>query len=303
TVQLNNGRTMPLVGLGTWQIRKYDDVKLALNNAIDLGYRHIDTAFKYKNEKEIGEALKEIFESKKIKREDLFITTKLHQIFHKNVKEGLKRSLEALQLDYVDLYMIHWPVSFKLNPSSDYEMESDFDEKEHELDDYDVISLWKELEKLVESGQVKALGMCNHGIKNTELILKHCKIKPAVAQIEFHPYLQQPHLVDFYKNNGIAIMGHSCLAGGFNPGDKPRIMDDKVIKDVAKRNDMTVFQVILSYAVQNDIGVIPKAIEKNWQSENLKLKELSENDLKMLKSIDMNYRFSDHPLYGPERFS
>ncbi|KCZ79928.1 hypothetical protein H312_02683 [Anncaliia algerae PRA339] len=303
TVTLNTGYTMPLVGLGTWLIRNYADVKLALNNAVDLGYRHIDTAFKYKNEKEIGEALKEIFGSGKVKREEMFITTKLHQMYHKNIKEGLRRSLKDLQLDYVDLFMIHWPVSFKRVPKDDYEMESDFDEVNHELDDYNVVELWKGLEELVHSGKVRSLGICNHGIKNTKLILNSCKIRPAVAQIEFHPYLQQPKLINFYKNEGIAIMGHSCLAGGFNPGDKPRLLEDPVILNISKRNGMSPVQVVLSYAVQNDIGVIPKAIEKSWQSENLKLKELSKEEIESIKGIDKNYRFSDHPKYGPERFS
>lgn len=303
TVKLNSGATMMLVGLGTWQIRRLEDVRLALNNAIELGYRHIDTAFKYKNEKEIGIVLKEMFDAKKIKREEVFVTTKLHQLYHKNVRKGFEISLKNLQLNYIDLFMLHWPVSFKEEPEEGYEMESDFDEKEHELDDYDVVSIWKEMEKLVKSGKVRSLGICNHGIENTEKILKNCDIKPAVVQIEFHPYLQQPELISYFKKNGIAIMGHSCLAGGFNPGDKPRLLDDPVLLEIAKKSGMSVVQVILSYAVQSDIGVIPKAIEKTWQEENRKLKELDQSDYEKIKKLDRGFRFSDHPVYGPGRFA
>lgn len=181
-IKLNNGYKMPCIGLGTWQLDDEEKLEKAVRHAIKTGYRHIDTAHIYGIEKALGNILRKIYEEKIIKREELFVTFELFNNFHNNPEEDLKTTLEDLQLEYLDLYLIHWPVFFKVDeinrPIKKF--------GENVIEKFEPVKLWREFERFVEKGWVRSISFSNFGEKNTNKILSICKIKPAVSQFEIH---------------------------------------------------------------------------------------------------------------------
>ncbi|ORX84109.1 Aldo/keto reductase [Anaeromyces robustus] len=280
TVTLNTGAKMPIIGLGTF-LSEPQKVYEAVKKALKVGYKHIDCAYYYKNEKEVGKGLQECFKEG-IKREDIFITSKLWNAFHRSelVAKGLEKTLEDLQLDYVDLYLIHWPFSQK--PGSEKFGEN--------LEEVPILDTWKEMEKLYKSGKAKAIGVSNFNINLLKDFIEKAEIKPAVNQVELHPYLPQQKLVDFCHANNIQVTAYCPLGRASNPKD----LDDPIINEIAKKNNMTPAQVALSWNVQRNVIVIPKSVTPSRIEENFQIKELNKEDIDKINSITIRSRGVDH---------
>ncbi|KAG0433804.1 Aldose reductase [Dictyocoela muelleri] len=289
-VTLSNGNKMPSVGLGTWQITG-DSARKTIETALKLGYRHIDTSHVYENEKEIGEAIS----SSGVNRNELFIVSKLENSYHDNPEEGLNKTLSDLKIDYLDLYLIHWPVTFANdNGKTLYENEKPI------LKPFEPEKVWKKMELLVDSGKVKSIGVCNFGKTNLKRVLNCCRIKPVVEQIEFHPYFQQREIVDFCHNNDIQVVAYSPL--GSYKEDGPVLKNDNLISEIAKNMNCTTSQVILSWIRSQNICVVPRSKSEMHLKENMEYIKLDLSDIERINNIGINVRYIDHPDFGPNRF-
>ncbi|CAL4067972.1 unnamed protein product, partial [Meganyctiphanes norvegica] len=289
-VILNNGCKMPVLGLGTWN-SKPGEVAAAVKAAIDAGYRHFDCAMCYKNEKEIGGALKEKMQDGTVKREELFITSKLWNTFHSReiVVLTCKKSLEDLGLAYLDLYLIHWPTGFKegegfdpVGPDGNY-IASDIDYTE----------TWEGMQDCVDAGIVKSIGVSNFDAKQVDRILDMCKIKPVINQFECHPYLNRKELVSHCQRKTVAVTAYSPFACPNRPWAKPTdplLLDEPAIKGIAKKYNKSPAHVLIRYQIQRDIIVIPKSvtpsqIESNFQVFDF---ELTKDDMAKIDNLDCN---------------
>ncbi|XP_044756784.1 aldo-keto reductase family 1 member B1-like [Coccinella septempunctata] len=292
SIKFYNGQEIPVFGLGTWK-SKAGEVTQAVKDAIDLGYRHIDCAYVYGNEKEVGDAIKTKIAEGVVKREDLFITSKLWNTFHKPelVETALKESLKNLSVEYVDLYLIHWPLGYKeggaLFPTNE--------QGKIEFSDVDYVDTWKALEAISRKGLAKSIGLSNFNKRQIERILEIATVKPANLQIECHPYLNQKKLIDFCKPKGISVTGYSPLGSPDRPWAKPEdpqlLKDPKLIK-LAEKHNKTPAQIILRYQVQRGVITIPKSVTKSRIAENIDIWDfkLTDDDMKYIDSFDCNGR-------------
>lgn len=294
TLEFKNKDTVHAIGLGTWK-SKGNDVKKAVKDALNAGMRHIDTAAAYGNEKEIGEALTEIFAEGKIMREDVFITSKLWNDAHQEgyVIPAIEKSLKNLQLDYLDLYLVHWPVAFKpgVNQPS---KPSDY----LSLEEVPLIETWKQMEKIKEDGYARHIGVSNFSKQKLEDLISKAKIKPEMNQIELHPLLQQEDLLEYCKSQEIFVTAYSPLGSGdrseeMKGEDEPNLLEIKEIKDIAKKQNASVGQVLISWHTQRGCAAIPKSTSKEHIQENFKAAriELSKEDMRKINLLDRHYRF------------
>lgn len=291
TITLNNGRSIPTVGLGTWK-SKPGEVANAVKTAIQAGYRHIDCAAVYGNEKEVGEALKSCIGST-VSREDLFITSKLWNTKHNpsDVRPALMDTLADLGLDYLDLYLIHWPIALK-----------DGDERFPKDDGgkliyayHDPCDTWQAMEALVNNGLVRAIGLSNFNSKQVDDIISKAQIKPAVLQVECHPYLNQAQLIRHCKERDIVVTAYSPLGSPDRPWAKPgepTLMDDPKMLEIANKYGKSPAQVCIRFQVQRGVSVIPKSvtparIESNFEVFDF---ELSDDDMKVIESFNKPWR-------------
>nr|XP_023885197.1 NADP-dependent D-sorbitol-6-phosphate dehydrogenase-like [Quercus suber]POE69825.1 nadp-dependent d-sorbitol-6-phosphate dehydrogenase [Quercus suber] len=293
-VTLSSGFKMPLVGFGVWRVEGKDMKDLVIN-AIKIGYRHFDCAADYKNETEVGEALAGAFQSGLVKREDLFITTKLWNSDHGHVFEACKDSLKKLQLDYLDLYLVHFPVATKHTGVGTTDSALDEDGV---LEIDTTISLettWRAMEDLVSKGLVRSIGISNYDIFLTRDCLAYSKVKPAVNQIETHPYFQRDSLVKFCLKHGVSITAHTPLGGAAANTEwfgSVSCLDDPVLKGLAAKYKRTVAQIVLRWGIQRNTVVIPKTsnlkrLEENFQVFDF---ELTKEDMDQIKSLDRKHR-------------
>lgn len=290
---LNTGAKMPRVGLGTWKSEP-GKVRAAVEAAIDAGYRHIDCALIYGNENEVGEGIETKIKEGVVKREDLFITTKLWLTFYKGkVEECMRASLKSLKLEYVDLYLMHWPFALDGGPEHNRFPLKDGkivrDESIHYTD------VWKEMEKLQDKGLTKAIGVSNFNVYQLKKLLEKARIVPAMNQYECHPYLGQEDLYSFCKSKGIATTAYSPFASPDRPKqDKsdPVLLDDPVLAEVGKKYNKTAAHVCLRYLMQRGFVVIPKSVTPARIHSNLQLFdfELSDEDFATVKALDRNWR-------------
>ena len=257
-VKLNNGVEMPILGFGVYQVPDYDECKKAVLEALETGYRLIDTASAYFNEKAVGDAIKE----SGINRKELFITTKLwvSDTGYENTKKGFEASMEKLQLDYLDLYLIHQPFG-------------------------DYYGSWRAMEELYEDKKIRAIGVCNFYPDRLMDLAEHNKIKPAVNQIETHPFFQREFDNEIIKNYGTQIESWGPFAEGRN-----NIFTNPILSEIGKKYNKSVAQVILRWLTQRNAVVIPKSVHKERMIENFNIFdfELSEDDMNKIKSMDTN---------------
>ncbi|KAH8118773.1 Aldo/keto reductase [Phellopilus nigrolimitatus] len=269
---LNDGNKIPSVGLGCWlgQPGGGDKVFQMVQTALKHGYRHIDTAFGYENEEYVGKAIRE----SGIPRGEIFVTTKLAQIHHGSVQEGLELSLRNLDIDYVDLYLMHWPqaANEKGEPLQPEEGPS-------------FIETWLSMEKLLETGKVKSIGVSNFSIKTLDVLLPKANIIPATNQVELHPCLPQTDLKKYCEDKGILLTAYSPF--GQPEKDHMVLLQEPIIGEVAERTGSSVGQVLVSWAVQRRTVVIPKSEKEERIKQNITLVKLSETDMKALDELHL----------------
>ncbi len=294
TLKFSNGDTMHAIGLGTWKATG-SDVKKAVKDAIYAGYRHIDTAAAYGNEEAIGEALAEIFDKGEIFREDVFITSKVWNDSHAEgqVRPALEESLKKLKLDYLDLYLIHWPVAFKHGVDSPKKPDDYLTPEEAPI-----IETWKQMEKAKKDGLARHIGVSNFSdIKLKDLIAK-ATIKPEMNQVELHPLLQQDDLLKYCKSENIHITAYSPLGSGdrsenMKGKEEPNLLEIKTIKEIARKHNASEGQILISWHAHRGTAAIPKSTSKEHIEENFKAAsiELDDSDIKAIANLDEHYRF------------
>ncbi|KAL2832086.1 NADP-dependent oxidoreductase domain-containing protein [Aspergillus cavernicola] len=269
---LNTGDKIPALGLGTWQ-SKPNEVREAVKIALQKGYRHIDTALAYGNENEVGEGIRD----SGVPRNEIWLTTKLDNTWHHCVTEGIDSSLKDLGVDYVDLYLMHWPSS------------TDPDDKSKHLPDWNFIKTWQELQKLPATGKVRNIGVSNFGIKNLEILLNDpsCKIVPAVNQIELHPNNPSPKLVAYNTSKGIHSTGYSCLGSTNSP-----LYKDATLLQLAEKKGKTPQQVLLAWGLQKGWSVIPKSVSKSRIDANFELDgwDLTADEVNQLDNLKDRFK-------------
>ncbi|KAK7603225.1 hypothetical protein V9T40_003224 [Parthenolecanium corni] len=291
-LKLNNGFEIPAFGLGTYAGKEIKDV---IKLSIDLGYRLIDTAFVYANEKEIGEGIAEKIKDGTVKREDLFIVTKLWNTRHKpeDVVPAMKRSLSSLGLDYVDLYLMHWPFATEL-PTDEFKIFENIAEEDIPFED-----TWKEMEKCVKLGYTRSIGLSNFNSVQVDRILKISEIKPVVNQVECNPYLSQEKLKQFCQERGILLMAYSPFYAPSReiPSDKDlNLFEEPLIKEIAGKYEKTTGQVILRYLTQSGVIPIPKSDNPERLKQNISIFDftLTAEDFEKMRSINKNIRCTQY---------
>ncbi|KAJ5214177.1 hypothetical protein N7449_001346 [Penicillium cf. viridicatum] len=252
-LKLNTGAEIPALGLGTWQSQP-GEVARAVFHAIKVGYRHIDAALCYGNENEVGQGIKEAIDAGIVKREDLFVTTKLWCSYHARVEEGLQQSLTDLGLDYVDLYLMHWPLA--MNHKGNHNIFPKLADGSRDIiHSHSHVTTWKSMEKLVDTGKVKAIGVSNYSVKFLEELLPQATIVPAANQIENHPLLPQQEIVDFCNKAGIHITAYSPLGSTGSP-----LFTAEPIVAVAEKRGVTPATVLLSWHIARGSSVLAKSV-------------------------------------------
>ncbi|EFY95743.1 aldo-keto reductase family protein [Metarhizium robertsii] len=272
--KLNTGAEIPAVGLGTWQ-SKPGEVQAAVSYALQNGYKLVDGAYCYGNEGEVGQGLKEAFAAG-VKREGVFVVTKVWATYNTRVAEGLEKSLQSLGLEYVDLLLIHWPVL--LNPKgNDDKFPTLPDGSRDIIRDWNHVEAWKQMEQVFASGKAKAIGVCNYSKKYLEELLPHAKVVPAVNQIENHPSLPQQEIVDLCNEKGIHVMAYSPLGSTGGP-----MMSAAPVVKLAEKKGVSPSTILLSYHVARGSTVLPKSVTPARIKANLEIVKLDADDMKVL---------------------
>ena len=312
---LNNGLEIPIMGLGTTRLRNLDDANKSLKgddrmkdveevvySSIKHGTRLIDTASKYENEVEVGKGIKKAIDEGIVKREDLFVITKMWPDEKEDPEKALKQSLERLQLSYVDLFLDHWPSGKCYNGKNNFKLIS-------------VKDMWPKMEKLVEENLTKSIGVSNYNVQNLLIVLSICKIKPVVNEVEFHPYLYQKDLKEFCDLENIKIIAYYPLIKGVNYKSRfTKIMNEKkldllneeIVKNLANKYGKTVGQIILNWHVHLGVIPIPGSANPERMKENLAAIDfkMEDKDYDLISSLDKQFRFCDGiGIYGIDIFA
>jgi alcohol dehydrogenase (NADP+) len=296
SLQFKNGDKIPMIGLGTWK-SKPGEVYQAILWAIEAGYRHIDCAAIYANEKEVGNAIQKAIENKWIKREELFVTSKLWNSNHRleDVQPALRKTLSDLNLEYLDLYLIHWPVSFKPGVGLAQTREEFYTYR-----DVPLTQTWQGMEQCQKAGLTKHIGVSNFNIAKLKEVMKSASISPEMNQIEMHPFLPQHKLVNFCKENGMLLTAYSPLGSRdrlprLKKDNEPSLLDHPLIKEMSNEKNVSPAQLLIAFHVHREVIVIPKSVNKERIIENLNSIQvkLTSEEMEKLYKIGVQFRYVD----------
>lgn len=268
-VTLNNGLEMPLIGYGVFRVPEGDDLAEAVKTAIAKGYRSIDTAQVYRNEESVGRGIRAAIDEGLVTREELFVTSKVWNdgLSYEETLAAYDSSLEKLGLDYLDLYLVHWPGI-----------------------DTNYVDVYKALEKIYQDGRVRSIGVSNFHVHHLENLLKETSIVPVINQIEFHPHLTQKEVRDYCKEKGIQVEAWSPLMNG-------SLLEESLIQQLASKYGKTPAQIVLRYDVQHDVVTIPKTMTPARMTENLTVFDfaLAEEEMAQLDALNDGLRCGPDP--------
>jgi alcohol dehydrogenase (NADP+) len=291
-----DAHTIPALGLGTWKSNKGETAQ-AVSSALEIGYRHIDCAPIYQNEREVGSAIAGALAAGQVSRTELWITSKLWNNAHqkKHVRPALERSLKDLQVDYLDLFLIHWPVHFQPNIA--------FPKRPEEFlapEAIPVMETWQEMERMVKKGLCRFIGVCNFNLGRLIDLKNQATIQPVMNQIELHPYLQQVKMLEYCNNNEMLLTAYSPLGSGDRPAalkkeDEPSLLEHQTVLKIAEKKNITPAQVLLVWGLSRGTVVIPKSVspfrlQENFNAANL---ALGDHDLQEINALELGYRFVD----------
>lgn len=315
TTKLSTGDALPLIGLGLWKIERAD-APAAVREALQCGYRHLDSACDYGNEAEVGEGIRQALAAGICRREELWVTSKLWNTYHakEHVRPAVERTLRDLGLDYLDLYMVHFPIAmeyvpFDRNYPPGWITDPAHPEQGMKLAKVPRHEVWGAMEELVRAGLVRNIGVCNYNTALLRDLLAYAQIRPTVLQVELHPYLTQEKLLRFCREEDIAVTGFSPLgAPSYVPlgAAKPEesVMEGQVIRDLAQRHGKTPAQIVLRWGVQRGTAIVPKTSKPERLVENLSIFDfaLTEEEMNTISALNRNRRFNDPGVFCEAAF-
>lgn len=290
-----NGDALPILGLGTWKSQP-GEVRKAVFWAIKSGYRHLDCASIYQNEKEVGQGIADAMAEGLVKRHELFVTSKLWNSSHRyeDVHPALEKTLTDLRLDYLDLYLVHWPISYK--PGVVFATQR---EEYYTYQDVPLSQTWEAMQVQKESGLTKHIGVSNFNQAKLKELLAMSGEHPEMNQIEMHPFLPQENLVSFCRQHQILLTAYSPLGSPDSRAERhqndPKLLKNPIVEEIAQKHQVTCGQILLAWSIQRGIAVIPKSVNPQRIQENLEAASLalSKEDLDKLNHIGITHRFVD----------
>lgn len=306
TIPLKSGSEIPSIGMGLWKV-PVDQAPQVILDAAKCGYRHFDSACDYANEEAVGEGLQKVISEGVCSREDLWVTSKLWNTYHRaeHVGPALKKTLSDLKLDYLDLYLIHFPIAQKFIPFEKlyppaWFYDPDAENPKMELETIPISETWQAMEEQVKAGLVKEIGVCNFGCSLLRDLFAYANIPPAVLQVELHPYLTQERLLRFCQESGIAVTGYSPLGAlsyfSLDMAEEGEsVIENPVVKAIAKKHQRTPAQTVLRWGIQRGTAIVPKTVNPERMKENLAIYEfeLSDDEMSAISQLNQNRRFND----------
>jgi D-xylose reductase len=316
TITLPGGDQMPVVGLGLWKVPR-TAAPHVVERALCTGYRHLDSACDYGNEAEVGAGIRAALKAGACRRDELWVTSKLWNTYHdpEHVRPAAERTLRDLGLDYLDLYLIHFPIPQQFVPFDHryppgWVADPGAPRPQMRFAGVPLADTWRAMEQLVAAGLVRNIGVCNYNTALLRDLLSYARVRPAVLQVELHPYLGQPKLVRFCHDAGIAVTGFSPL-GALSyvsigmAGEGESVLDQPVVKAAAARHGKTPAQVVLRWGVQRGTAIVPKTTRPDRLAENLALFDfdLSADEMAAISALDRGRRFNDPGVFGEAAFN
>lgn len=303
TFKTNTDAHIPALGLGTWKMTD-EEAASSVQTAIETGYRHVDCAWIYQNEKGVGQAFNACIRNKTVKRDDLWVTSKLWNDRHRpeHVEDALKESLGYLNLSHLDLYLIHWPIAQTFGVARP-ESGTDY----VGLDEVPIVETWQALEECVAKGLCKNIGVSNFSASKIDALMQSAKIKPVMNQVECHPFLQQKNLQKTCQAHDILLTAYSPLGSGDRPDNlknenEPSLLKNETLNSIAREHNATAAQVLLAWAIQRGTIPIPKSSNAQRQKENLAAAELqlTADQTNSIDALDANFRYVDGKFWEVE---